>query len=148
YQTALAGRRIKMDFEAILSQNQASNAQAGATPRRLGGFGSWITSNVSRGAGGSSGGFTSGHTGAPVDGSARAPTQAPLETVIRSAWNAGGRPTLLLMGSAQKQNFSGFTGIATQYQEPRGKAATVIGAVDRYVSDFGTLSAVASRYMR
>ena len=26
--------------------------------------------------------------------------------------------------------------------------ATVIGAVDRYVSDFGTFNAVASRYMR
>ena len=52
------------------------------------------------------------------------------------------------MGSTQKQNFSGFTGIATQFQEPKGKMATVIGAVDRYVSDFGTLSAVASRYMR
>ena len=52
------------------------------------------------------------------------------------------------MGASQKQNFSGFTGIATQFQEPKGKMATVIGAVDRYVSDFGTLSAVASRYMR
>jgi hypothetical protein len=148
YQTALAGRRIKMDLEAIACQNQASNAQAGATPRRLGGFESWIATNVSRGAGGSSGGFTSGNTVAPTDGTTRASTEALLKTVIRSAWNAGGRPTLLLMGSAQKQNFSGFTGIATQYQEPRGKAATVIGAVDRYVSDFGTLSAVASRYMR
>ena len=33
-------------------------------------------------------------------------------------------------------------------QEPKGKMARVIAAVDRYVSDFGTLSAVASRYMR
>ena len=43
------------------------------------------------------------------------------------------------MGATQKQAFSAFTGIATQYQEPKGKMATVIGAVDRYVSDFGTL---------
>ena len=148
YQTALAGRRIKMDFEAILSQNQASNAQAGATPRRLGGFESWIATNVSRGAGGSSGGFTSGNTVAPTDGTQRASSEALLKGVIRSAWTAGGKPTILLMGGTQKQAFSAFTGIATQYQEPKGKAATVIGAVDRYVSDFGTLSAVASRYMR
>src|SRR5215468_6588826 len=148
YQTALAGRRIKMDLEAILSQNQASNAQAGATPRRLGGFESWITSNVSRGAGGSSGGFSAGNTVAPTDGTQRTSTEALLKTVIRSAWNAGGRPTLLLMGASQKQNFSAFTGIATQYQEPKGKAATVIGAVDRYVSDFGTFNAMASRFVR
>src|SRR5262245_22912363 len=83
YQTALAGRRIKMDFEAILSQNQASNAQAGATPRRLGGFESWITSNVSRGAGGSSGGFTSGNTVAPVDGSNAASTRRQHQPVTR-----------------------------------------------------------------
>jgi Family of unknown function (DUF5309) len=148
YQTALAGRRIKMDLEAMLCQNQASQAQSGSNPRKLGGLESWLTSNVSRGAGGSSGGFSAGNTVAATDGTQRTSTEALLKTVIRSAWNAGGKPTLLLMGASQKQNFSAFTGIATQYQEPKGKAATVIGAVDRYVSDFGTLSAVASRYLR
>jgi len=148
YQTALAGRRIKMDLEAMLCQNQASQSQSGSNPRKLGGLETWLTSNVSRGAGGSSGGFSSGNTVAPTDGTQRTSTEALLKTVIRSAWNAGGKPTLLLMGASQKQNFSAFTGIATQYQEPKGKAATVIGAVDRYVSDFGTLSAVASRYLR
>src|SRR5262247_958221 len=75
YQTALAGRRIKMDLEAILSQNQASGAQSGATPRRMGGFESWLTSNISRGAGGASGGFSAGNTIAPTDGSTRASTE-------------------------------------------------------------------------
>jgi len=148
YQTALAGRRIKMDLEAIACQNQASGAQSGGTPRKMGGFESWLVSNVSRGASGASGGFSAGNTVAPTDGTQRTSTEALLKTVIKAAWNAGGKPNLLLMGSTQKQNFSGFTGIATQYQEPKGKMATVIGAVDRYVSDFGTLSAVASRYMR
>jgi len=148
YQTALAGRRIKMDLEAMLCQNQASQSQSGSNPRKLGGLETWLVSNVSRGAGGSSGGFSSGNTVAPTDGTQRTSTEALLKTVIRSAWNAGGKPTLLMMGASQKQNFSAFTGIATQYQEPKGKAATVIGAVDRYVSDFGTLSAVASRYLR
>src|SRR5436190_18192971 len=49
YQTALAGRRAKMDLEAIACQNQASVAQSGAVTRKLGGFESWIASNVSRG---------------------------------------------------------------------------------------------------
>ncbi|WP_422001744.1 DUF5309 domain-containing protein [Reyranella sp.] len=148
YQAALAGRRIKMDLEAVCCQNQASQAQSGANPRRLGGFESWITSNVSRGAGGASGGFTAGNTVAATDGTQRASTETLLKGVIRAAWTAGGKPTLLLMGAAQKQTFSAFTGIATQFQEPKGKAATVIGAVDRYVSDFGTFNAVASRYLR
>jgi hypothetical protein len=148
YQTALAGRRIKMDLEAMLSQNQASQPQSGSNPRKLGGLESWLVSNVSRGTGGASGGFSSGNTTAPTDGTQRTSTEALLKSVIRSAWTAGGRPTLLLMGASQKQNFSGFTGIATQYQEPKNRMATVIGAVDRYVSDFGTFTAVASRYMR
>ena len=42
YQTALAGRRIKMDLEAIACQNQGSGAQSGGTPRKMGGFESWI----------------------------------------------------------------------------------------------------------
>ncbi len=148
YQTALAGRRIKMDLEAICCQNQASAAQAGTVPRRLGGFESWMVSNVSRGTGGVSGGFAAGNTVAATDGTPRASTEALLKGVIRSAWTAGGKPTILLMGAAQKQAFSAFTGIATQYQEPKGKAATVIGAVDRYVSDFGTFNALASRFVR
>lgn len=145
YQTALFGRRIKMDLEAFLSKNQAS---AAGPPRKMGGIESWLTSNVSRGSGGSSGGFSAGDTAAPTDGTQRTSTEALLQTVIKSAWDNGGHPTLLLMGSAQKQNFSGFTGIATQFQEPKGKMATVIGAVDRYVSDFGTFNAVASRFVR
>ena len=148
YQTALAGRRVKMDLEAIACQNQASVAQSGAVTRKMGGFESWITTNVSRGTGGASGGFTGGNTVAPTDGTPRASTEPLLKTVIRSAWTAGGKPTLLLMGGTQKQAFSAFTGIATQYQEPKGKAATVIGAVDRYVSDFGTFTAMASRFVR
>ncbi len=148
YQTALAGRRAKMDLEAICCQNQASRAQSGANARLLGGFESWVTSNVSRGTGGASGGFSSGNTTAPTDGTQRASTETLLKGVIKAAWTAGGKPTILLMGGTQKQAFSAFTGIATQYQEPKGKAATVIGAVDRYVSDFGTFNAMASRYVR
>ena len=125
YQTALAGRRIKMDLEAIACQNQASGAQAGVTPRKMGGLESWLVSNVSRGAGGASGGFSAGNTVAPTDGTQRTSTEALLKTVIKAAWNAGGKPNLLLMGSSQKQNFSAFTGIATQFQEPKGKMATV-----------------------
>lgn len=145
YQTALFGRRIKIDLEMALCRNQASTAGA---PRKMGGYESWISSNVSRGATGGSGGFSGSDTVAATDGTQRTSTEALLQTVIKSAWDNGGHPSVLLMGSAQKQNFSGFTGIATQFQEPQGKMATVIGAVDRYVSDFGTFSAVASRWVR
>lgn len=145
YQTALYGRRAKMDLEVMLCRNQASTA---GPPRKMGGAETWLTSNVSRGSGGSSGGFSAGNTVAATDGTQRTSTEALLQTVIKSAWDNGGKPNLLIMGSTQKQNFSAFTGIATQYQQADGKMAKIIGAADRYVSDFGTFTAVASRYVR
>lgn len=145
YQAVLAGRRVKMDLERALARNQAS---ASTDPRKMGGTETWITTNVSRGAGGANGGFSGGNTAAPTDGTQRTSTEALLKTVIKAAWDAGGEPDVLLMGSAQKQTFSGFTGISTQFQEPKGKAATVVAAVDRYVSDFGRFNAVPSRYVR
>jgi len=107
YQTALAGRRIKMDLEAIACQNQASGAQSGGTPRKMGGFESWLVSNVSRGATGTSGGFSAGNTVAPTDGTQRTSTEALLKTVIKAAWNAGGKPNLLLMGSDTLSTYAG-----------------------------------------
>jgi hypothetical protein len=146
YQAMLYGRRAKMDLESSLCQNVASS---GSDPRKMGGVETWLTSNVSRGTTGSSGGFTAGNTTAPTDSSiTRAPTKALLENVIKSCWDNGGSPNWLLMGSTIKVAFSTFTGIATLYQEANGKAATHIAAVDRYVSNFGTFSATASRFVR
>jgi hypothetical protein len=145
YQKALAGRRLKMDIEAFLCGNQASTS---ADPRKMGGYESWITSNVSRGTTGTNGGFSSGNTVAATDGTQRAFTEVLLKAVIKSAYDNGGRPNWLLMGSFNKQIFSTFSGIATQYQEAKGRTATVVAAVDRYVSDFGTFNAAPSRYVR
>lgn len=148
YQTMKKGRQIRMDLEAISLLNQASIAEvAGTNPRRMGGFLSWLTSNVSRGSGGASGGFSGGNTSAATNGTQRTFTEALLKVGIKSAWDNGGRPRLVLANSNEKQNMSSFTGIATQFQEPKGKMATIIGAIDRYVSDFGTFNVAADRYM-
>jgi hypothetical protein len=144
YQTTLAGRRIKMDLEAFISQNQAST---GNDPRKLGGFESWLTSNVSRGTTGASGGFTAGNTVAPVDGIARAATLALLKTVLKSAWDNGGKPNWLLMSSNQKMNFSTFVGVATLFTDA-GKPTTLTGTIDRFRSDFGIFNAAMSRFVR
>ena len=143
YQTMKQGRQIKMDLETTLLLNQASS---GSDPRKMGGFLSWLTSNVSRGSGGSSGGFSAGATTAATNGTQRTFTETLLKAGIKSAFDNGGRPSLIVLSSGQKQNASGFTGIATQYQQAQGKIATLIGAADRYVSDFGTYTMVADRY--
>ena len=58
---------------------------------------------------------------------------------------SGGKPNLLLLGGAQKQTFSGFTGNSTRMDKSEDKK--LYAAVDVYVSDFGELTAVPNRFM-
>lgn len=146
YQTAKKGRQLKMDIESELLRDRASNDESGATPRKLGGLLSWLSSNVSRGSGGSSGGFTSGNTVASTPGTQRAFTEAQLQTVLGAAWTNGGMPTLLLLGQFNKATASGFAGIATQTQQADGKVAKIIGAADVYVGDFHRLKFTPDRF--
>lgn len=147
FQTMKQGRQIRMDLETTLFLNQASVAEtAGSIQRKMGGLLSWLTSNVSRGSGGSSGGFSGSNTTVATNGTQRTFTETLLKVGIKSAWDNGGRPRLILANSNEKQNMSGFTGIATQFQEPKGKMATIVGAIDRYVSDFGTFTIAPDRY--
>lgn len=147
YQTMLAGRRLKMDLETIILKNTASNAEAGTTPRRMGGLLSWLTSNVSRGVTGSSGGYSGSDTKAATDSLLPVTfTETLFKAVIKSAWDAGGQPNLAVMCSKHKQLASAFGGIATQYQQAQGKAAIIVAAADRYRSDFGMITLVPDRY--
>jgi hypothetical protein len=146
YQTMLSGRRLKMDLEATILLNQASNAESGTTPRRMGGLLAWLTTNVSRGTTGGSGGYSGSDVVAATNGLTRTFTETLLKNVIKSAWDAGGNPSTIVMCSAHKQLASAFTGIATQYQQAQGKVATIVAAADRYVSDYGTLTLVPDRY--
>ena len=148
YQTMLRGRRLRMDLEAIALKNQASNAESGTTPRRMGGFLAWLTSNVSRGTTGSSGGFSGADVVAATNGATRALTETLFRGVLKSAWDAGGAPTMAIMCSAHKVTASQtFTGIATQYNDIGDKkTVTITGAIDRYKSDFGFISLVPDRF--
>mgnify|MGYP003345822763 CR=1 FL=1 len=146
-QTAKQGRQIRMDIETSLLLNQASGAESGATPRKLGGALSWLTTNVSRGSGGSSGGFSSGNTAAATNGTQRTFTETLLKTVVKTCWDNGAQPSMVLVNSGQKQVVSGFTGIATQFQDAKDKVARIVAAADVYISDFGKLRIVPDRFM-
>lgn len=147
YQTMLASRRIKMDLESIALLNQASIAESGATTRKMGGMLAWLATNVSRGSGGSSGGFSGGNVAAATNGTQRAFTETLGKAVFKSIWDNGGCADTVLVNSGQKQVASTFTGIATQYQQANGKVAKIVAAADVYISDFGSLKIVPDRYM-
>lgn len=145
YQLAKASAEIKRDMEAILLSNQVAAAGDASTARTLGGLQTWLASNTSNGSGGSAG--ASGTT-ARTTGTDRAFTSTLLNTVIQSAYTNGGNPTILMVTPAQKVVASTFAGIATRYKDvPSNVQASIIGAADVYVSDFGTISIVPNRFI-
>jgi hypothetical protein len=152
YQLAKRSAELKRDMEVALTQNQDSTIGTSAVARKLGGLETWYTTNTSRGTNGTNGGFSGGSTSAPGDstaGALRTFSEALLKTVWQSVWTAGGDPDILMVGAVNKQRASQFTGIATQYRENSGtKHATILGAADVYVGDFGQIKIVANRFQR
>jgi hypothetical protein len=84
YQKLKKGIEVKKDIEFALVTNTAS---VSGNTRFLGSLPSWLTTNVSRGSGGSNGGFSSGTglTVAETTGTQRAFSKALLDTVAQSA---------------------------------------------------------------
>ncbi|HKR17651.1 DUF5309 domain-containing protein [Rhizorhapis sp.] len=145
-QVMLKGLELARDQEKQMLSNKASVAGAAGTARQSAGIESWITTNASRGAGGSGGGFSGGVVAAPTDGTQRAFTEALLKAAHLLAFNNGGKPNQLYMGGFQKQAFSAFAGVAQQRRDTGDKAAVIIGAADVYVGDFGRLAAIPHPY--
>lgn len=151
YQMAKKGLELRLDIEAMACQNGA--AVSGST-RKSAGIESFITgSNASRGATGVDPVFSGANgngapTTAPVDGTARVFTEALLKTVLQGVWSAGGTPKTVLLGAFNKATASSFNGVATKYKEVKTGQATVVGAVDIYVGDFGQVTFVPSRLVR
>ena len=147
----IRGLELRRDIEARAIANVASNNETGATPRRAGGALSWITTNDSRGAGGSDGGFGGGVVAVATNGTQRALTEALVRTVIANLFNSRGGPTSrgyqAIMSIANKQVFSQFTGIAAIRRDVGGTGqATITGAADTYVSDAGVITLMPHPY--
>jgi|DEB0MinimDraft_6_1074348.scaffolds.fasta_scaffold07758_3 hypothetical protein len=151
YQVAKGGQELKRDMEAALTRNNASVAGNASTAGEIGGALAWLETNTDRDAGGSDGGFNTG-TGlvdAAGNGSQRASSEAQLKNVIRQVWTEGGDPSVIMVGGYQKQQYSAFAGIATQYRDNPGRSmsrAVILGAADAYVSDFGNHRIIANRF--
>lgn len=149
-QVALQLKALKRDMEVMLIQNIAANAGADAVARVSAGFLAFLQTNTSRGAGAGANPILSGTTQgypstAAVAGTARAITETLLKTVIAAAWDQGADPSTVLVSSAGKQKISStFTGTATRYKDAEDKKT--VAAIDVYISDFGELQIVPSRF--
>ncbi len=146
YQIVKKTKELKRDMEAILTGNQASSAGSTTTARTTGSLEGWIKTNSSRGAGGASGGFSAGVVSAATDGTQRAFNESLLKTVAQQVYSAGGDADTLMVGPAQKQVVSTFTGNVNRMQDTsKGTLAT---AIKVYESDFGDLKLVTNRFQR
>jgi hypothetical protein len=148
-QKILKGRELKRDIEMRFIGNYASVAESGATTRKSAGALAWLTSNTSLGATGTNGGFSAGIVAAAGNGTQRTLTEALVKTVLASIFNSAGtiKGRQAYMGAAHKQQFSAFTGIADIRVEANGKSmASIVGAADVYVSDFGNLTLIPHAY--
>lgn len=145
YHRAKKSIEMKRDIEATILSSNAAVAGSGAVAPKMGGLGVLIYTNALHGAGGSTVAHTSGApTTAPTAGTARAFTETLLKSAAENTFNQVGKaPKAVYLSAAHKKVFSGFTGIAQNRFEVKGRSqGTVVGAADVYVSDFGDMEIV------
>lgn len=147
------GTELKRDMEASLLANKASVAGNSTTARVSAGFAAWLTSNDSRGSGGSDGGFNTSTNivDAATNGTQRAFTKAILDAIILASYNSGGSPTTFMCSPYVKTVFSTLmqsSNTPTIYNQVKGsEQATIYAAADTYRSDFGVIDVVPNRVM-
>jgi hypothetical protein len=146
YQMAKKGLELRKDIEYALLGPQGQTAGGPTTARTMRGFNAWINGNGSRGAAGAD---AVSATAAVTDESAaglRTFDETMLKDAIKDAYDDGGEPTTVLVGTYNKQVASTFTGRSTAREMV--KVGTVQGAASIYASDFGDLKIMASRTQR
>lgn len=137
YQLSLAALELRRDMESSATQLDVT----ATAPRQSRGLVGWVVDNVDRN-GGTLASYTA-NTGR-TKGTAVAFTEARLKSVLQKIFTAGGEADSILLPPAAKQTFSTFTGNATRFD--KSEDAKLYASVDVYVSDFGELKAIPSRF--
>jgi hypothetical protein len=144
YQVTLKMKELKRDMETALCQNTTAVTGNTTTARQTRGLEGWVATSNSLG---SSGVAPAPSTNtAPTDGTQRAFTEAMLKSVCQLVYTAGGDPDMLMVGPAQKQVVSTFTGNATRMKD--AKDGELQASISVYTSDFGTFKIAPNRFQR
>lgn len=150
YQIAKRGSELKRDQEFTMLNGAIAAAGNSTTARGTASLGAFVKTNVDMQTNGANPDYTTLPNSARTDGNVRTFTETILKNVIQKVWSAGGTPKMLMVGPVNKQRVSGFSGIASSRFNIDGgaKPATLVGAVDIYVSDFGNVQVIANRFQR
>lgn len=151
YQMLKKSKELKRDMEKRACGNYAAVPLTDSVAGKTAGAAAFIRTNTVGGVGYADATLSATSSGyideAATNGTLRQFTEDMLKEAIHAAWDEGGEPTMALMSGTLKQRASGFTGIAANRHEASGaKPTTIIGAADIYVSDFGNISFVPSRF--
>ena len=150
YQIAKRGAELKRDQEYTMLNGAVAAAGNTTTARGTASLQAFIKTNYDMQTNGANPSYTTVPNSARTDGNVRTFTETILKNVIQQVWTSGGTPKILMTGPVNKQRVSGFSGIASSRFNIDGGArpATIIGAADIYVSDFGNVQVVPNRFQR
>jgi hypothetical protein len=150
YQIAKRGAEIKRDQEFSMLNGAIAVAGNTTTSRTTASLGAFVKTNTDKATDGADPSYTTLPNSARTDGTVRTFTETILKNVIQKVWTQGGTPKILMCGPVNKQRVSSFAGIASSRFNIDGgaKPATLVGAVDIYVSDFGNVQVIANRFQR
>ena len=156
YQLMRRQQELRRDVEAICLVNQASVADDGATTAgKSGGLPSWLKTSY-YGYGGTVGGFNASTKLTVAHGAvatAGGLTETLLRDTIQNVYQQGGDPAVFMAVPGVISQFSKFmlssgghvaqirSTTSAQSEEP----VTALGAVNVFVTDFGTIRAVPNR---
>jgi len=153
YQLMRRQQELRRDVEAIALSNQASVADDNATGvvGKAGGLPSWLATSCING--------TAGHfdpatklTVARAGGTKKTLTETNIRDVVETIYDEGGDPTKLMSIPKVIRRISEYlftssarVGTLMSDQGKSAEKATALGAVNVFVTDFGTLTMVANR---
>jgi hypothetical protein len=144
------GTELRKDVELAIVTNNAS--VAGAT-REFGGLPTWIETNVSRGSGGSNGGFdiNTGLTVAATNGTQRAFTKEQMDDVMQQGYEAGANFRNVYVSPYVKSVFVTFMSNANvapfRHAVTDGDRNSIIANADIYEGPFGKVYIKPNRVM-
>ena len=150
YQKLKKGVELRKDVEFSIVD---TNASVGGATRESGSLNTWITSNVSRGATGTNGGYNSGTglTAAPGPGTQRAFTKTLLDTVMQQGYTNGANFRHLFVSPYVKSVFvtmmSDSNVASFRYAASTGKENSIIANADIYEGPFGKVMVHPNRVM-
>lgn len=150
YQKVKRGVELRKDVEYAIVD---ANASVGGATREFGSLSTWITSNVSRGSGGSNGGYNSGTglTVAPTNGTQRAFTKTIMDNVMQQGYTSGADFKHVIVSPYVKSVFVTFmsdTNVASfRYAASNGKNNSIVATADVYEGPFGKVVVHPNRVM-